>query len=312
MSGQRLLVTGATGFVGAAVVRHWREQHHDVEVWATSDRPPTDDLVPSRYRQVDLLDAAAVRELVETCRPAAVVHLASLIAGADLEAYLSVNVLGTARLYDALADADLHDLRIVQVGSAAMYGRLSQDELPITEEQPMRPVTAYAVSKVAQDYLAVAYGHSRNLRIMRARVFNLLGPGQPEHLVPMTFAMQLAAVREGVADRIKVGLTTARRDFVDVRDAAAAFDAMLGRGVPGSVYNVASGRDVSVDEIIGELVDVAGVDARVEVDESRLRPVDVPVVRADIGKAGRELGWSPTIPLRESLESMWEAASCGR
>jgi len=309
MADERLLITGATGFVGACAARMWRERRPDVEVWGTSDRPRTDAFEPERYRRVDLRDADAVHALIEEIRPTQVLHLASLIGGADLDAFLSVNVLGTDRLYDALASVGVPNVSIVQVGSAAMYGRIRDNELPVAEDQPFRPVTPYAVSKVAQEYLSIAAGYARDLRIVRARAFNLLGPRQPEHLVPMTFALQIRDVKEGAADRIRVGLTTARRDFVDVRDAVRAFAVMLERGEPGAAYNVASGRDVSVDEVIHGLFDIAGLEAAIEIDEARLRPVDVPVVRADITRARRELGWEPEIPLRRSLEDMWGEVS---
>ncbi len=302
---ERLLVTGATGFVGSAVMQLWAEQHPDIEVWGTSDRPCPRCCEPARYRQIDLLDAESVRALVRECRPSAVVHLASVIAGADLETYLSVNVVGTARLYEALAGAGVEPARVVQIGSAATYGRLSESELPITEEQPFRPVTDYAVSKVAQEYVSVAAGYSHKLPIVRARVFNLLGPGQPECLVPMTFVRQLAAVRDGNADTVKAGLTTARRDFVDVRDAARAFDLLIERGTAGAAYNVASGRDVSVQEVIEMLMEVAGVSAPLVVDEDRLRSVDVPRVQADTTRMRDEIGWEPRVELRRSLEDMW-------
>lgn len=304
MAAERLLITGATGFVGTAAARFWRDRRPDVEVWGTSERPGPGEFAPGRYRRVDIRDADAVRSLVDEVRPTQVLHLASLIAGNDLEAFLAVNVLGTDRLYEALA-AVSPGASVVQVASAAMYGRIHGDELPISEKQPLRPVTAYAVSKVAQEYLSVASGYSRELRIVRARAFNMLGPGQPEQLVPMTFVRQIRDVAEGRADRVRVGLTSARRDFVDVRDAVAAFALMFTQGAPGEAYNIASGRDVSVDEIIDGLFEIAGIRVELEVDQRRLRPVDVPVVRADITKARSELGWEPEIGLRSSLEDMW-------
>ena len=304
MTYDRVLVTGATGFVGAWTLRRLRDSHPVTELWATSERPDPGELVCDHYRLVDLRDRSAVRALVDECEPTGVVHLASLIGGADLDAYLDVNVVGTARLYGALSGAGLTDTRIVQVGSAAMYGLIGEGDLPIPEKQPLRPVTAYAVSKVAQEYVALSMSVGTGLPIVLARIFNLLGPGQPADLVPMTFVHQLARVRGGEADRLKVGLVTARRDFVDVRDAVAALDAILESGEAGSVYNVASGRDVSVREVIDELLSVAGIDVPVEVEEARLREHDVPVVRADISRI-MELGWEPGIGLRESLESMW-------
>jgi nucleoside-diphosphate-sugar epimerase len=305
MATERLLITGATGFVGTCAARLWAVAHPDVEVWGTSERPGPGAFASDRYRQVDLRNEGSVLALVSEVRPTKVLHLASLIAGADLEAFLSVNVLGTDRLYGALT-AEAPDATVVQVASAAMYGRIGEGELPVTEEQPLRPVTAYAVSKIAQEYLSIAAGPARGLKVVRARAFNMLGPGQPDHLVPMTFVQQLRSVERGEASTIRVGLTSARRDFVDVRDAVLGFAELLERGEPGEAYNIASGRDVSVDEIIEELMDVAGVRAEIEVDAARLRPVDVPVVRADITKVRRAVGWEPATPLRDSLEAMWK------
>jgi GDP-4-dehydro-6-deoxy-D-mannose reductase len=308
MAHERLLITGVTGFVGRAAARYWREEHPGVELWGASDRPRAEGIDAARYARLDLRDAGSVRSFVALCRPTAVLHLAGLLGGADLGTLLAVNAMGTETLYEALAAVELPGLRIVQVGSAAMYGRLAEDELPVTEDQPLRPVTAYAVSKVAQEYVSIAAGYSRGLSIVRARVFNMLGPGQPLELVPMTFVVQLAAVRDGRADRIRAGLLSARRDFVDVRDAVRAFDLMLARGKPGRAYNVGSGEDVSVSEIIEALEGMAGIEAPVEVDRARMRPVDVPRVRADISRAGDELGWRPGIPLETSLRDMWREA----
>jgi GDP-4-dehydro-6-deoxy-D-mannose reductase len=311
MPDTRILVTGATGFVGLWTLRRLRDARPDAEVWATSERPDPGNLPAPHYRQLDLRDETAVRALVRDCRPTGVIHLASLISGVDLEAYLSVNVLGTGRLYDALAAEGPDGLRIVQVGSAAMYGAIRDDELPVREEQPLRPVTPYAVSKVAQEYLATSAGLSQGLAIVRARIFNLLGPGQPAGLVPMTFVRQLAEVRSGAAERLRVGLVTARRDFVDVRDAVRALDLLLSRGDAGLAYNVASGRDASVQEIIDELLALTGIEVPIEVEASRLRPVDVPVVRADVSRIANAVGWEPEIGLRESLEAMWSETEDG-
>lgn len=308
MRPNRLLVTGATGFVGPWVLRHWREAHPGFEVWATSELPEPAAIEAAAYRRVDLRSRDDVGALVRECRPSLVVHLASLISGGDLESFLAVNVVGTANLYRALIE-HAPAAAVVQIGSAAAYGLVHAHELPIGEDQPLRPVTEYALSKAAQDHLSVVTCLSQGLRVVRARVFNMLGPGQPAQLVPMTFVTQLLKVRDGLAGAIRAGDVSARRDFVDVRDAVDAMDILLHRGEPGGAYNVASGKDTSVKEVIDGIMEAAGVRAPVEIEASRLRLADVPVVRADVSKMRREFGWQARVPLQRSLEAMWRQAA---
>ncbi len=309
MGEPRLLVTGATGFVGSWVLRHWRTTHPQVEVWATSEKPHPPHLEAHEYRQVDLRDAEAVRGLVQACRPTQVIHLGGLIGEASLADHLAINVVGTEHLYQVLAEmAGAAEMRVVQTSSAATYGPVRPDELPITERQPPRPITPYALSKVAQDYLADAVWRTKGLAVIRGCVFNMLGPGQPDTLVPMTFIKQLREVQSGRTDRLCVGQTTSRRDFVDVRDVAAAVDGLLKHGQAGEAYNIASGCDVSIQDIIDELLRITGLGVPVEVTPARLRTADVPCVRADISKLAAASGWRPQITLRESLRAMWEAA----
>jgi GDP-4-dehydro-6-deoxy-D-mannose reductase len=311
----RVLVTGATGFVGTWVLRHWRQVYPDAEIWATSDRAGESGVTVSQYRQIDLRNAEAVRSLVADCRPQRVVHLGGLIGNASLELHLSVNVLGSENLYQALADlADLQHLRVVQIGSAASYGLVRPDELPVKEEQLPRPVTAYGISKLAQDHLAVAMGHSTGLAIVRACVFNILGPGQSANLVPMAFLRQMADARPRSAVQLRVGNTSPRRDFLDVRDVAEGLEAVLMHGLPGEAYNIASGREYSVQELITMAACIAGMQVELEVDASRLRPVDVPCVRASLDKVAAATGWQPRRSLEQSLRDMWQecatAAPC--
>lgn len=300
----RLLVTGATGFIGRWVLRHWAEHRPDTDVWSTSEQSRPASFPEDRYRQVDLRNENEVRSLIAECRPSAVVHLASLVAGGVLRDYLDINVLGTETLYRALAD-ECGAVRIAQVGSAAMYGRLRPGDIPVSEDTPFRPVTDYALSKGAQDRLAYATALTTKLEIVRARFFNILGPGQPTHLVPATFVSQLRAMSGERRPALKVGLVSARRDFVDVRDAVQALDTLLEKGEAARAYNVASGVDHSIEEIIRMLLDVSGMDVDLETEEGRLRSVDVPVVRADISRITEDTDWRPGISIDRTLEDMW-------
>ena len=303
MASQRLLVTGGTGFLGRWTIQHWRQRHPEVEVWCASDRPCPDDLPAGCCRRLDLRDPTAVGELLTACRPTGVIHLAGLIGG-GLGDLLSVNVAGTECLYRALVQTQ-PEAPIVQAGSAAIYGMVRPDELPVTERQPLRPLNAYALSKAAQDLLAEAMWRTHGLKVIRARIFNMLGPGQPDALVPMTFVRQLRACSGRAGQRLEVGNVSARRDFVDVRDVAAAFDALLEKGVAGEAYNVASGQDVSIRDVIDELLRISGRPVAVEPSADRMRASDVPCVRADVSKMHLQTGWERRLTLDQSLRDMW-------
>ena len=301
----RLLVTGATGFIGSWTLRYWRERYPNIEMWATSEKPHPPNLQADEYYQVDLCDLEAMREVVLECQPTQVIHLAGLVGNASLEEHLRVNVAGTENLYNALAETDhLPDIRVVQASTAAIYGLVRPEELPISEDQPLRPITAYGLSKAAQDMLAVAVGHSMGLKIVRACVFNSLGSSQGDSLVPMVFIKQLVKIQSGSLKSLKVGNSSTRRDFIDVRDIVAAFDVLLHQGKPGQAYNVASGEDILIQEIIDELSRIVGVEVPLEICPDRIRTLDVLSIRADISKICRETDWRPKMSLRESLEAM--------
>jgi GDP-4-dehydro-6-deoxy-D-mannose reductase len=234
-----------------------------------------------------------------------VIHLAGLVAEAPLAEHLAINVLGTENLYNALTEMDCYkDLRVIQAGTAAIYGQIEPKELPISEKNPFRPITAYAISKMAQDYLADKFWRTKGLGAIRARIFNLLGPGQPKHLVPVTFIRQLKAMRDG--DSLKVGNLATRRDFIDVRDLVLAFDRLLNHGRPGAAYNIASGKSIAIWDIVNELISMSRLsDISIKPEYVRMRKNDIPDIFADTTSIAEAVEWQPQISLSNSLEDMW-------
>jgi GDP-4-dehydro-6-deoxy-D-mannose reductase len=279
MAPERVLVTGAGGFVGAYVVRELAEHGSDV--------------ISARRADADVTDAAAVRDLLERVRPACVVHLAGL-REAPLAELLRVNVIGTANVVSAAA---AQGARVVVVGSAAEYGATARD--PIDEDAPLEPRTDYGVSKAAQGLTAAATGARLGAPIVRLRLFNLVGPGEPRSFVASAFAERIAAIEAGHAEPpLRTGDLTTRRDFVDVRDAAGAI--RLAATLDTDVYNVCSGRAVAIRELLDELLQLAGLEAEIE---STPEP-EGGNVRGGAGSAARfreATGWEPRIPLRQSL-----------
>ncbi|HEX6911120.1 MAG TPA: GDP-mannose 4,6-dehydratase, partial [Longimicrobium sp.] len=242
---------------------------------------------------------------VEEARPDAVVHLAGQASVGDSFAdplgTWDVNATGTLRLAGALPDG----ARLLLASSAEAYGAVPEAEQPIREDRPLRPTNPYAASKAAAE-MAALQAAARGVEAVVARAFNHTGPGQDARFALPSFARQLAAVRAGEAEPLlRVGNLSARRDLLDVRDVVRAYVRLLEAGEPGGVYNVCSGQAHTIAGALDELIDLSGTRTRVEVDPARVRPVDVPLLLGDNGRM-RALGWTPAIPLRQTLGDLLE------
>jgi GDP-4-dehydro-6-deoxy-D-mannose reductase len=215
----------------------------------------------------------------------------------------SVNALGTLSILEAARGVAR---RVIVLSSAEVYGVVDPGALPVNEDAPLRPVTPYAASKVAAEFLGVQAHLGHGLAAIRARPFNKIGPGQQPSFVVAALAQRIArAERDGLAS-IRVGNLSARRDFVDVRDAVRAYRLLAERGEPGEVYNVCSGVDVAVEDLVRRLMALAKVELRLEVDPSLARPVEVPRMLGDPSRLRAATGWAPTIPLEDTLTDVLE------
>jgi GDP-4-dehydro-6-deoxy-D-mannose reductase len=296
-----LFITGITGFVGARLAAWLAARGERASGIYVAGRPTP---ATADCWEVDLLDRAALGAALERSRPDAVVHLAALShVGSSwrrMGDYFQVNVLGSEHLLDAAAAHGAR--RVVVASSAEVYGAVGEDELPIGEQRSPAPASPYALTKAAAERLALARG------AVVVRSFNLVGAGQAASFALPSFARQLAAVERGESEPvIRVGNLSARRDFVHVADALAAYRLLAEDGVPGEVYNLASGEATSIRQALDRLMAVSGVDAEVVVDEARLRPVDVPVLAGDAAKL-RALGWRPEHTLDDALAELWAEA----
>ncbi len=291
----RALVTGAGGFVGEFLVDHLE---------ASGDEVHTTD-----HAELDILDAGGVRDRLGAVRPEAVYHLAGQSdVAASWEAprqTFRVNAEGTLNVLAAAAAAGVR--RVLIVGSADMYGKVAEDELPLTEESPLRPVSPYAASKVAADFLGLQMFLAHGLEVLRVRAFNHLGPGQTDKFVAAALAARIARNEVSGAGAVRVGNLEARRDFTDVRDVCRAYRLLVERGEPGEAYNVCSGRAVSVQELADTLIGMAERPMRLVPDPELMRPVDVPVHVGDHAKLTAATGWEPEIPLEDTLADLLAA-----
>ncbi len=301
----RALVTGASGFVGPHLVAALEAAGH--EVW-TTDREQHAVPATARHECGDLADPLTVRALFERARPERIFHLAGLTSVAysfqnPREVLLanlgvSVNVLEAVRQVAPGA-------RVLVVGSADQYGPVAEADQPIRESQPFRPASPYAVSKVAQEHLAMQYARSFGLHVVATRSFNHSGPGQSDRFVLPSFARQVALAERGAqAPVLRVGNLDVRRDFLDVRDVVRAYVLLLDHGEPGVAYNVCRGEAPRVRDLLDLLLQQARVPLRVEIDPARSRPADLPVLRGDPSRLRERTGWRPEVPLDATLRDI--------
>jgi GDP-4-dehydro-6-deoxy-D-mannose reductase len=301
----RALVTGASGFAGAYLLAALRDRGD--EVLACGGVRDKGEFFP-----LDLCDVDAVRAAVDLARPDVIFHLAAQTFVPESlnspTATYSVNVMGSAALTQAVrgyAATGARMPRIVFTSSSEVYGRREPGEFPLRETLDVRPGNPYAASKAAAEAILLAESRCFGMDVVVARSFNHIGPGQSDRFVVAGMAAQLAsAAREGTP--LLVGNLEAARDFLDVRDVVRAY---VGLAERGEVYNVCSGQAIKIREVLGELIRIAHVPVEVREDPSRMRPLDTPLFVGSNEKLHERTGWSPQIPLRQSLRDVYESAS---
>ena len=310
----KVLVTGITGFAGSHLVDYlltlpnvevmgilrWRSRTENIEHFRDK----------VRLVECDLRDASSVRDVIDQLRPERIFHLAaqSFVPTswtAPTES-LVTNIIGQLNLFEAVKK--LHIAPRIQLAcSSEQYGMVYENELPIRETNPMRPLSPYAVSKVGQDTLGYQYWMSFQIPIVRTRGFNHEGPRRGPVFVCSDFAKQVADIERGLKPPvIRVGNLDARRDFSDVRDVVRAYWLSLERGEPGEVYNICSGRDWTIRAMLDMLLGMTKAKVKIEQDPARMRPSDVPVLLGDASKFKKATGWEPTIPFEQTLRDLLE------
>ena len=298
---KRLMVTGLDGFVG----RHVKQA-------VESLRDGRFQLVEARGA-IELREPATLQQAIEETRPDYVLHLAaqSFVPASvkDPRATYEVNFFGTLNLLQTLKAGGFRG-RMLYVGSAEEYGAVRDEDLPVVESCPLRPRTPYGVSKAAAELLCYQWTQDQGFEIVMSRPFNHLGPGQAEHFVVPDFAKQVTEIKLGRREPVlNVGAIDVTRDFTDVRDVVQAYLALMERGESGEAYNVCSGREYSIREILEELIRLAEVECRIIVDNARLRAVERKRNRGSFEKLAKCTGWNPRITLTESLRDVlayWE------
>lgn len=306
----RVLVTGVTGFVGRHLVRTWGEQVPEAEICGLAQGKGEGNDVPLQNLVcLDLRNAEAVREACQKMAPDWAVHLAaqSFVPGAfaNPRETWEINCWGTLHLLEALRESGFTG-RLLFVGSADQYGKVEEEDLPIREPQPFRPGNPYAASKAAAELLCYQYSQSYGLDVILARPFNHIGPGQSPRFVVSDFCRQVARIELGMQEPVlSVGNLEVTRDFLDVRDVVEAYRCLLERGRTGEAYNVCSGREVRLIDLVKTLVGFSSRRIEIQVDRTRMRSTDTPRVWGSHEKLTAHTGWQPKRDILATLKEVF-------
>jgi GDP-4-dehydro-6-deoxy-D-mannose reductase len=264
----RFLVTGADGFVGTHLVAALRSAGHAVTGTTLSGGPDT--------------------------------------VSCDVRSASEVNVTGTHNLLESLR-REAPGARVLLACTSDQYGAVAPGDCPIEEAAPLRPLSPYAASKVAAEWVGRMFCNAFALQVVITRAFMHVGPGQPATFATADWARQIALAEAGGREPVlEVGNLDLAREYGDVRDVVEAYLAALESGEPGEPYNVATGDARPLREVVAILTRLARVEMEVRVDPSKIRPADPPVLEGSAAKLHRLTGWAPRRRLEDTLAEVLE------
>ena len=290
----KTLIIGASGFVG-----HYLIKQLAIKGWpAVATCLPSEDLeadIP--VYKLDILCPQEIEDVLLSEKPEAIIHLAAQssvsVSWKEPALTVDVNIKGAVNLLETVRKTD-DSVRILLIGSGEQYGFVPEDHMPINEDEPQNPGNIYAMTKCAQDILGALYARSYGMDIVRARAFNHIGPGQSPLFVISDFCKQVALLEKSKGPcTMKVGNLAAERDFTDVRDVVRAYILLCEKGQKGESYNIGSGSAVSIGKLLEKILSYANKNILIEIDQEKFRPLDLPIIEADISKLTKDTGWRP-------------------
>lgn len=309
---KKALVIGAAGFVGSYLINEIRSC--GMEAYATKLPQERLDIDNARVYDLNILDREAIVSLFFEVRPDYIFHLAAQssvgLAWKNPSLTVDVNIKGSINVMDAVREL-FYKPRILLIGSGEEYGHIKPGETPISEENSLRPGNIYAATKACQNMIGSIYAKAYDMEIMMVRAFNHIGPGQAPLFVVSDFCKQVAEIEKGLREPImRVGNLAAMRDFTDVRDVVKAYVKLVEYGKAGETYNVGSGYAQKIQEILDTIISLSSARIEVQIDPNKIRPVDVPIIEADISKIHKLTGWKPQISLEQTIGETLEYWRC--
>ncbi|MCS7020498.1 MAG: GDP-mannose 4,6-dehydratase [Gemmataceae bacterium] len=307
----RILVTGATGFVGGHLLERLAGEQHQLYGLSRRGRWPSELTHLANHvslLQAELADLPRLEAVLSQVRPEWLIHLAGYAnparSYADTDQCWQDNLHGTRMLYEAIVRTGLRP-RILFVSTGLIYGEPDEPGGSCDERTTFKPATPYAASKAAADILSYQYTRYPGLDIIRIRLFNQIGPRQSADYAIANFARQIAAAETGRQQPIiETGDLSAQRDITDVRDMVAAFPLLLVHGRTGEAYNAGRGQTFRVGDLLQQLIQMARIPLQVRERIQTQRTSDTMVTKANARKLHECTGWEPRIPMQQTLEDI--------
>lgn len=303
---KKALIIGGAGFVG----KHLADHIHNIYGWDLHITKMKQEELAIPYVSIsdlDILDQEQMNSLLSQIKPDYIFHLAAqssvALSWKNPQLTIDVNIKGSLNLLEALKDINPRP-RTLLIGSSEEYGHVKEYNRPVSEENPLRPGNIYAVTKICQNMLGKIYTDAYGLDVIGIRAFNHIGPGQTESFVVADFCKQVAEIESNQKSPIlAVGDLSAKRDFTDVREIVKAYVLLAINGEKGETYNVGSGNALSIREILDKIIEKSlRTDIEIRVDAQKLRPIEIPVIQADLSKLEALLGWKPEWDLDNTIE----------
>lgn len=304
----KCLIIGGTGFVGTYLARYLQTLGYETAVTKMPGELVQNPVSGAAVYELDILDRESVMRLLKEVEADQIFHLAAqssvAISWKNPGLTIDVNIKGSTNVLEAVRESG-RKTRILLVGSSEEYGSICPQEIPVQECTMVRPGNIYAATKACQNMIGGIYAKAYGMDVVMVRAFNHIGPNQEPVFAAADFCRQVARIEAGQQEAvIRTGNLDVERDFTDVRDVVRAYAMLAESGQAGETYNVGSGQARSIREIVQMVSKQSFADIRVETDPEKLRPVDVPHMRADIRKMQKITGWTPQISLEQTIQEM--------
>lgn len=288
----KALITGSSGFYGTHLCAELKAHGYDV---IKCDLLASTDTVA-----IDILNPCMIRLVIDEYKPDVIINMAGQanvgLSWKKPQLTVQLNTIGMINILEVLKDTN-REIRVIAIGSSDEYGVLGENGKDVTEDYPVKPITPYAISKLAQEQFAQLYVKNYNMNVCMVRQFNLGGAGQAKGFMISDFASGIAEIETGLRQVLTVGNLDSARDFTHVKDACRAIRLIAEKGHAGEIYNICSGRTYTAREVLDKLISLSKVEIQIQTDPQKMRPSDTPVICGNHDKLTTHTGWQPELDL---------------